>query len=193
MKQPLMSCAYGALALLTTLCMPSGFAQQSPQPAPSGPRYEDASVFVRIVQRSPEQLTAFYLGRQFNQAAIGKIRETCFVTPIIRNKTFDVLWLELDTWQFRRGDEKIPRIKRDYWPQRWDQSELPQAQRSTFGWTLMPEVRDLRPDESVGGSVVVPWQEQPFTLIMNFRTGADQQGPLKTIVFEDIECVTDTP
>ena len=57
----------------------------------------------------------------------------------------------------------------------------------------MPEVRDLRPDESVGGSVVIPWQEQPFTLTMNFATGADRQGPLKTIVFEDLECVSDTP
>ncbi len=193
MKRSLMTCTFGALALLATLGTPAGFAQQQPQPAPSGPRYEDDSVFVRIVQRSPEQLTAFYLGRQFNPAAIEQILDTCFVTPIIRNKTFDVLWLELDNWQFRRGDDHIARIKRDYWPQRWDQSDLPQAQRSTFGWTLMPDVRDLRLDESVGGSVVIPWQEQPFTLIMNFRTGADQKGPLKTIVFEDLECVSDSP
>ena len=191
-RQP-MNCAIGPLAVLAALYLPASLAQQESQPAPSGLRYEDDSVFVRIVQRSPEQLTAFYLGRQFNPAAIEQILDTCFVTPIIRNKTFDVLWLELDNWQFSRGDEKIARMKRDYWPQRWDQSELPQAQRSTFGWTLMPEVRDLRPDESVGGSVVIPWQQQPFTLIMNFRTGADQKGAPKTIVFEDIECVTDPP
>ena len=193
MKRSLMTCAFGALALLATFGMRAGFAQQQPQPGASGPRYEDDSVFVRIVQRSPEQLTAFYLGRHFNRAAIEQILDTCFVTPIIHNKTFDVLWLELDNWQFRRGDEYIARIKRDYWPQRWDQADLPQAQRSTFGWTLMPDVRDLRLDESVGGSVVIPWQEQPFTLIMNFRTGADQKGPLKTIVFEDLECVSDSP
>ena len=190
-RQP-MSCAIGALAVLAALYPPASLAQQ-PQPAPSGPRYEDDSVFVRIVQRSPEQLTAFYLGRQFKPAAIEQILDTCFVTPIIRNKTFAVLWLELDNWEFSRGAEKIPRIKRNYWPDKWDQSDLPQAQRSTFGWTLMPEVRDLRPDEGVGGSVVIPWQEQPFTLRMSFRTGADQQGPLKTIVFEDLECLTDTP
>jgi hypothetical protein len=188
-----MSCAIGALAVLAALYLPASLAQQESQPAPSGPRYEDDSVFVRIVQRSPEQLTAFYLGRQFNRAAIEQILDTCFVTPIIRNKTFDVLWLELDDWRFSRGGENIPRIKRDYWPDKWEQSHLPQAQRSTFGWTLMPELRDLRLDESVGGSVVIPWQEQPFTLIMNFGTGADQKGPLKTIVFEDLECVSDSP
>ena len=188
-----MTCARATLAFLGAVCMPASFAQQEAPPTPSDVRYEDDSVFIRIVQRSPEQLTAFYLGRQFNRAAIAQILDTCFVTPIIHNKTFDVLWLELDHWRFGRGDENIARIKRDYWPDKWDQSELPQAQRSTFGWTLMPEVRDLRPDESVGGSVVIPWQDQPFTLTMNFATGADRQGPPKTIVFEDVECVTDPP
>ena len=57
----------------------------------------------------------------------------------------------------------------------------------------MPEVRDLRLDESVGGSVAIPWQSRPFTLTMNFYTGADKRGPLKTIVLKDLECVTDTP
>jgi hypothetical protein len=188
-----MTCALATLAVLGAVCMPASFAQLESPPTPSDVRYEDDSVFIRIVQRSPEQLTAFYLGRQFNRAAIAQILDTCFVTPIIHNKTFDVLWLELDHWQFSRGEERIPRIKRAYWPEKWDQSELPQAQRSTFGWTLMPEVRDLRRDESVGGSVVIPWQQQPFTLSMNFHTGADKQGPVKTIVFEDIRCVTDTP
>ena len=57
----------------------------------------------------------------------------------------------------------------------------------------MPEVRDLRLDEGVGGSVVIPWQTQPFTLTANFHTGADKQGKTKTIVFEDIQCATDEP
>ena len=32
---------------------------------------------VRVVMRTSEQLTAFYLGRGFNRAAIDKILETC--------------------------------------------------------------------------------------------------------------------
>ena len=185
-----MTCARATLAFLGAVCMPASFAQQEAPPTPSDVRYEDDSVFIRIVQRSPEQLTAFYLGRQFNRAAIAQILDTCFVTPIIHNKTFDVLWLELDHWRFGRGDENIARIKRDYWPDKWDQSELPQAQRSTFGWTLMPEVRDLRPDESVGGSVVIPMQSGPFTMTANFHTGLDKEGEIKTIVFEGIQCVS---
>jgi hypothetical protein len=160
----------------------------APQQPPTR-RYEDPQVKVRVIMRTPDQLAAFYLGRQFGQAAIDKILETCFITPIIHNKTIDVLWLELDEWQFKQGDRVIPRIDRGYWPDKWREANLPQAHQSTFGWTLMPEVRDLRLDEGAGGSVVIPMQDKPFTLNMKFHTGADKQGPVKTIVFEDLICV----
>jgi hypothetical protein len=155
------------------------------------PCYEDAQLSVRVFMRNSDQLTAFYLGREFNRAAIDKILETCFVTPIVHNRSVDVLWLELDEWQFSQGDKQIPRIKRDYWRDKWREAGLSQAHQSTFGWTLMPEVRDLRLDEGVGGSVVIPMQTRPFRLAMKFHTGADKQGPVKTVVFEDLQCVTD--
>jgi hypothetical protein len=193
MMKQFMIRTFGTLLIGAVLFITPGYAQQAPRPVPSGPWYEDDTVFIRIVQRSPEQLNAFYLGREFNQASIDRILETCFVTPIIHNKRFDVLWLELDNWQFSRGEQQIPRIKRGYWPAKWQLTGLSQAHQSTFGWTLMPEVRDLRLDESVGGSVVIPLQSLPFTLTMNFHSGVDKQGPLKTIVFKDLECVTDKP
>ena len=171
------------------------FAVVIPRPAVTAGNisfvYEDGEVFMRLVLRTPAQLSAFYHGREFNLAAINKILETCFVTPIIKNKTLDVLWLELNNWQFSVDNQSIQRIKRDYWPERWREAELPQAQQSTFGWTLMPERRDLRLDESVGGSVVIPMQSRPFTLIAHFRTGANRQGKSKTIVFEGVTCATE--
>jgi hypothetical protein len=85
------------------------------------------------------------------------------------------------------------RITRDYWSGKWREARLPQAQQSTFGWTLMPEVRDLRLDEGVGGSVVIPMQSQPFTMTANFHTGLDKKGKIKTIVFEGIQCVSNEP
>ncbi len=158
---------------------------------PDRPFYEDNEVAIRIVLRTPEQLTAFYLGRGFNRSAIDRILDTCFITSVIHNKTLPLLWLELDHWRFKRGAEEIHRIKRDYWREQWRETDLPQAHRSTFGWTLMPEARDLRLDERVGGSVVIPKQTKPFTLIMNFHTTADKQGRVKTVAFEGIECVSD--
>jgi len=156
-------------------------------------KYEDEQVSMRLVLRTPEQLSAFYQGRGFNQAAIDRILETCFITPIVHNKTLDTLWLELDQWQFDAGKQPIVRIRRDYWAGKWREARLPQAQQSTFGWTLMPEVRDLRLDEGVGGSVVIPAQSQPFSLTANFHTGLNKKGAIKTIVFEGIQCVSDAP
>lgn len=153
-----------------------------------GLTYADDTVKIRIVLRTADQLSAFYIGRGFNQAAIDEILATCFVTPIVQNKTFEALWLVLDDWRFSRGDTDIPRLGRDYWPAHWEAAGLPQAQQSTFGWTLLPEVRDLRHDEGAGGSVVIPKQDQPFTLTMHFHTGADKQGPVKTVIFEDLTC-----
>lgn len=174
--------------LATLLGQPSLIAAEKPPKF----TYEDEQIYMRLVLRTPEQLTAFYQGRQFKQQAIDKILETCFVTPIIKNKYFEVLWLELDNWQFMDNkNQPIKRITRDYWDQQWQKIQLKQAHQSTFGWTLMPEVRDLRFDEGVGGSMVIPWQEEPFKVVANFHTKPDKKGPLKTVIFEGVTCRTD--
>ena len=80
------------------------------------------------------------------------------MTPVIHNKSLPLLWLDLDHWEFIRGDQAIARIGRDYWPDKWDQAALPQAHRSTFWWT-------------------------------NFPTSSDPGGPVKQVVFEEIECI----
>ena len=176
---------FSTLAFCATLLCPYAVADEK-----KNLKYEDKEVYMRLVIRTPEQLAAFYHGREFNQASIDSILQTCFVTPIIKNKTLDVLWLELDNWEFTADGQSIPRIRRDYWREQWRKTGLPQAHQSTFGWTLMPEIRDLRLDEGVGGSVVIPMQSRPFTMTAKFHTGTDKKGKLKTIVFEDITCAT---
>jgi hypothetical protein len=156
------------------------------KPVPN--RYEDESVLVRLVPRTPEQLAAFYIGRGFKQDAIAKIHETCFITVIIKNKTIDVLWLELNNWLFTGHGQPIERIDRSYWKQKWQAVNLPLNHQSTFGWTLLPEVRDLRRDESVGGNVVIPRQIKPFKITMQFKTGANKSATVKTVSFENVQC-----
>lgn len=185
-----MQCVQSDSSIVTLLLSVALLSQGAVAGGKNPLEFEDGQVSMRLVLRSPEQLSAFYQGREFNQAAIDRILETCFITPIIHNKTLDALWLELDNWQFNAGGQAITRLRRDYWPGKWRQAGLPQAQQSTFGWTLMPEVRDLRLDESVGGSVVIPMQSGPFTMTANFHTGLDKKGEIKTIVFEGIQCVS---
>lgn len=155
------------------------------------PKYEDNDIMFRIVGRTPENISAFYQGREFSKQAIDEILKTCYVTVIVKNKTQTTLWLELDNWVFSRNGKTIERIKRDYWKNRWDEINLKRAHRSTFGWTLMPESRDLRADEGVGGSIVIPAQSEPFTLTANFHTKPDKSGPIKTVTIHGAKCVED--
>ncbi|GMR06176.1 MAG: hypothetical protein BMS9Abin25_0759 [Gammaproteobacteria bacterium] len=154
-------------------------------------RFDDKDITVVIGSRTPEQLAAFYTGRDFNQASIDAITKTCFVFGMVKNKNNDVLWLILDDWKFFAADgSPIKRIKRNDWAKVWQQTDLSQAHQSTFGWTQLPESRDLRQHESVGGNVVVKWQDKPFKLIASFSTGADKSGQPRTITVENLTCTS---
>ena len=150
--------------------------------------YEDSDIYLRFVYRSADQLAAFYEGREFPKTAINRITQSCYVTAIIKNKTDDVLWIELDNWVFKNKDKTINRYERSYWLKQWEDVKLKQAHRSTFGWTLMPEARDLLPGESVAGNITIPMQTQHFSLTINFVTGKDKKGKVKTLQFNDMRC-----
>lgn len=154
-------------------------------------KFEDEDIHARLVSRTPEQLAAFYIGRGFHNQAVERIQQTCFITVILKNKNIEVLWLDLDNWEFSRNSISIPRINRDYWKKQWQEVNLPLGHQSTFGWTLLPEVRDLRMHEGVGGNVVIPKQIEPFDLTMLFNTGFDKKGKVKKITFRNITCGTD--
>lgn len=152
-------------------------------------RIEDKDITVVIGTRTPDQLAAFYSGRGFNQASIAAIKKTCFVFGMVDNKTYDTLWLSLDDWKFHTVDGwPLRRYKRDDWKKIWQQTGLSQAHQSTFGWTQLPENRDLRLHEHVGGNVAVEWNDAPFTLEATFRTGADKSGEPRTITVENLTC-----
>ena len=152
-------------------------------------RFEDNDLTVVIGSRTPEQLAAFYAGRGFNQASIDAITKKCFVFGMVENKTYDTLWLILDDWKFIAADgSPVKRLKKDDWVEVWQETGLTQAHQSTFGWTQLPESRDLRQYEHVGGNVAVEWKNEPFKLIATFKAGADKTGKSRTITVENLTC-----
>jgi hypothetical protein len=177
-----------ALFSLVALIMMPAFAKSAAADAEQPLRYDDGDVFMRLVIRSKDQLTAFYTGRGFPAPAIAEILKTCFITPIIKNKTLDTLWIEPDSWRFSVNGKPIKRIRRDYWKKVWHTIGLSLAHQSTFGWTLLPETRNLQLDESAGGSIAIPMQSKPFTLVAHFNTGPDKKGEAKIITFQDVSC-----
>ncbi len=152
-------------------------------------RYDDKNMTVVIGSRTPDQLAAFYTGRGFDQASIDAITKTCFVFGMVKNKTYDLLWLTLDDWKFFAADgSQIKRIKRQDWTKIWQRTGLSPAHQSTFGWTQLPESRDLRQHESVGGNVIVEWQDKPFKVIANFHTDKNKSGKPLSITVENLTC-----
>jgi hypothetical protein len=153
-----------------------------------GPFVESEQMLFVLIPHTPMQMAAFYEARGFPLAAIERISGTCFVTVHIENRSDDVIWLELENWQFTSDDRSLPRLGRTWWKQQWDDIDLRQASRSTFGWTQLPEVRDLQPDEPVGGNIVFPGSTNTFNLTARFRTGEDKRGSMLEVRLEDITC-----
>jgi len=175
-----------ALSMLSIFFQPLAFSAEKKKI-----EYEDDDVMFRVYRRSPKQIAAFYEGRGFSHEAIDEIEKYCSIAVIVKNKTSDVLWLELDNWQFTSKGKQVSRINRDYWKKLWEKTNLPQAHRATFGWTLMPEARDLQKDEGVGGSIPLPMLTEPFSITARFSTGENKGGNIKTVTVENITCKAD--
>lgn len=153
-----------------------------------GPKVENDIFRFRLIPRTPEQMAAFYEGRGFPEAARNIIKKTCFFTTGFRNKSDKVIWLELANWHFFTAHGEVKRLDRNYWNSEWDKIQLAQSSRSTFGWTLLPEERDLQPHEPVGGNIVLPVQDEPLTLKAYFATGQNKRGTGINVEFRNIQC-----
>jgi len=164
-------------------------AAQKPQNDDSNRiEFENAELKMIVIPRTREQMKAFYEGRGFPAPAISAVAQACFMTVVVKNKTRDVLWLELDNWRFSGGNPDAKRLDRAYWKQRWDALKIPMANRSTFGWTLLPEQRDLRADEGVGGNITMAFNTASFTLDARFYQGEDKSGGPVSVHLAGIQC-----
>ncbi|MBT8121894.1 MAG: hypothetical protein KJO10_05125 [Gammaproteobacteria bacterium] len=172
--------------LASSLIGMPAFGMSKPYP---GPFIERPDLLIVLRQHAPEQIAAFYEARGFPAAAIERIKATCFVTVHIKNRGDDVIWLDLAEWAFTRKDKPLERLDRSYWDNQWDSIKLRQASRSTFGWTQLPDVRDLQPDEPVGGNLVFPGNTDRFDMKLKLPTGVDRQGEPIMLEFRDVECL----
>jgi len=174
-----------AAVVFSVLVCSSAFARDKPYP---GPFVENDQLLVILITRTPEQMAAFYEARGFPANAIERIKKTCFVTVHIRNKSRSTLWLEQKNWLISSNSKPLTRLDRDYWDAQWNEIDLPPAKRSTFGWTQLPMVRDLQPDEPVGGNIVFPGSTESFELVARFYVGHDKRGGMLVTRFENIQC-----
>jgi hypothetical protein len=153
-----------------------------------GPYIETDDILMVLIPHTPAQMAAFYEARGFPPAALTLISAACFVTVHIENKSRRVIWLETGNWHLGNNEKTLQRLDKDSWDARWDEIQLPAANRATFGWTLLPTQRDLQPDEPVGGNIVLGGDVKKFNLEARFLTGEDKRGGMLTLEFQDIDC-----
>lgn len=150
---------------------------------------EKDGVRYAVVPRTPAQMAAFYEARGFPPSAIDALARACFLTVTLVNQGRDRVWLELDRWHLRdAGGSEVARISRADWSARWQRIGLPAAQRATFGWTLLPEARDLHPAEPVGGNLTVAPSSDSFILTARLPTGASKEGREIVIEIPGLRC-----
>jgi hypothetical protein len=177
------------LMLLVCLQALPSLAASKPHP---GPFFENDDMKIALTPRTPEQMAAFYEARGFPPEALERIQQTCFFTVIIKNNSKRILWLELDQWTITSDGKVLPHLDEHYWNAQWDEINLRQASRSTFGWTQLPLVRDLQPGEGVGGNMVIPGATRVFNIEARFHTGADKQGEVVRLGFGNVNCQQET-
>ena len=142
-----------------------------------------------ISARSPEQISAFYGVRGMPPSALQALSSACFLTLGLHNRRAETLWLEPAKWRFIDADGKpIKLISRQEWTARWATLAVPLAAQSTFGWTQLPESRDLYPEESVGGNISIQPPDGIFSLIARFRTGRRGEGALIEFKIPNLSC-----
>jgi len=146
---------------------------------------------VRFVPRTPNQMSSFYEARGFPKNMLSIIRQQCFITVGIHNKSNTKIWLDMSNWEFSAAGQTIARENRNYWLQRWKDMDIPLSKQSTFRWTLITESLDYLPGENEGGHIILPFTRGPITLKATFATGDDKQGKTITITTDKLMCAED--
>lgn len=155
--------------------------------------FDNGALQVHANPRTPQQIAAFYIGRKFPPEMIELLRQECFVTFVIRNRSAHVIWLDQSRWTFEAGGEALQSLDRTYWKQQWQELDAPLAAQSTFRWTLLPETLDFRPNETEGGNVVLPRTDKPITLTARFAREGTAANDTIEVRFDDLRCAQDAP
>lgn len=163
----------------------------APDIAGSESHYDSPELEVGLNPRTPQQIAAFYEARGFSKPMVAALKQQCFITVWVHNKSQNIIWLDLSQWQFRYATGAVIRHDRHYWKDEWNKMQIPLAHQSTFRWTLLPEVLDFQPGEREGGNIILPRDERPIQLQASFPIRADKSGIPISIVFNNIVCAKD--
>ena len=178
----------GISLLILLFC---GFSTGNTVAAGKQPGFENEHFRINLSPRTPNQIAAFYTGRGFPQSAIDEVQKWCFITIGLRNKSKELVWLDLSNWRFTTSDGELKRYLRTDIRQRWQELSLEKRFQSTFRWTLMPEKLDFRPFEGEGGNIILARTDKPITINATIAVG-ETKSKVYDVKLEHITCASDS-
>lgn len=186
----MMSAMRLSLLLLPSLCL-AALSAGAEDREPQRWQFDNGELRVQASPRTPQQIAAFYIGRKFPPEMVEVLRQQCFITFVIRNRSDHVIWLDQSRWKFRTSDQPLQSRDRSYWKSQWQEMQVPLAAQSTFRWTLLPDQLDFRPNEAEGGNVVLPRTDQPISLVATFTHRERDAKDVIEVRFDDLRCAED--
>ena len=154
-------------------------------------QFENDQLRIRFMPRTPDQMAGFFEARGFPKNMREQLAGYCFFTVTIKNKSQDIVWLDLTHWRFVTATGEVKRVQRQFWPPLWQQLGIPMASQSTFRWTLLPETLDFQPAEQEGGNVVLENTLQEFALQAEFAVGEKRDQNVIKANIDQLRCARD--
>ena len=148
----------------------------------------NADINIRIIARTQDQMAAFYEARGFPRESIKKLKDFCFFTVGISNKSQNIIHHNLNSWSFTSRDVHLKRFHRNTLKSFWLKAGLEKPLVATFRWTLLPEQLDFRPQESEGGNIVLSRSQHPFDIHVIFNKEKNNSLKRINIKLNKIQC-----
>ena len=147
---------------------------------------------VRLVQRLPDQIRAFFLGRGFGSGAADRFARSCVFQTILRHPAEGIhegtLGVDLAEWVVERSGDRHPLALAESWDLIWAEMGELESARIAFRWALFPTQQEFEPGDYNWGMISFGLPPgSPFDLHLKWRLG--DREVVGTI--EGIDCALD--
>jgi len=151
--------------------------------------FKTKQVRIKLRPRSPEQIAAFYFGRGFPLAMVNEIKQLCFITVSLHNRSKHKLLLDFTNWYFNSKTNALKRYTNSYWIKIWKKHKYPKPSIATFTWTTLKDQFEFQPDEYEAGNIILKRSSDLINIKGTlFLLKNNKPVPIK-INFEGIRCV----
>ena len=135
---------------------------------------KEDGVGVLLMQISPDQARAFFLGRGFQRKDVDYYASSCVFMTLVKNQSALPVNYRLADWRYTQGDGVARPLKlKDEWLKEWKKRGVSQSSLIAFEWSQHPAKQTLAPGDWNQGmtTFLVPHGEQ-FDLTVKWKIGS---------------------